>query len=176
MLQQALGHLVDIWAEDKRKYKNDSDDTLVKKCQRLLPLCADLPDFGGRSSLGRTSRLFGLVIYEDVMQLLRDLPQTPPILTLDDERQRRRLFGQILEALRSNQTGLTPPPPLKVTEIFAAASSVNFEEWLRMARNNIALDVVAKIIGRKPSYFIKILKELRAEADLLEVTPLKPVI
>lgn len=176
LLQQALSHLVDIWTDDQRKHMNDSDDTLVLKCQRLLPMCADLPDVSGKSVLGRTSRLFGLVVYDDVMLLLRDLPQTPRILTDDDEKQRKQLFNRILEALQSNQTGLTPPPPLRVTEIFVTAAHSNFKDWLTMARNDIALDVVAKITGRKPSYFLKTLKELRAEAAPLKITPLKPVL
>jgi len=176
LLQQALSHLVDIWTDDQRNHANDSDDTLVRKCQRLLPMCADLPDVSGRSALGRTSRLFGLVVYEDVMRLLRDLPQTPQILTDDEKKQRKQLFNQLLKALQSNQTGLTPPPPLRITEIFAAAAKANFEDWLTMARNDIALDVVAKIIGRRPSYFLKTLKELRAEAAPLKITPLKSVL
>lgn len=176
LLQQALSHLVDIWTEDQRTHKKDSDDTLVKKCQRLVPLCADLPDLKGRSALGRTSRLFGLVVYEDTMHLLRDLPPTPQILTLDDKALRKELFCRILESLQSNQTGLMPPPSLRVNEIFTAAAQVNFEDWLQIARNDIALDVVAKITGRKPSYFIRNLKKLRAEAAPLEVTPLKPTL
>jgi hypothetical protein len=86
------------------------------------------------------------------------------------------LFHGICEALQSNQTGLTPPPPLGVIQIFAAAAQVNFQDWLQMARNEIALDIVAKITRRKPSYFLRTLKKLRHEADPLEVTPLKPAL
>jgi hypothetical protein len=141
-----------------------------------VPVCADLPDLRGRSGLGRTSRLLGLVVYEDVMWLLRDLPPTPQILTGDDEKRRKKLFHGTLQALQSKQTGLTPPPSSRVTEIFAAAAQVNFKDWLLMARYDIALDVVAKITGRKPSYFIRTLKELRTEVDPLELTPLKSVL
>jgi hypothetical protein len=176
LLQQALGRVHDIWTDDQRKHNNDPNDTLVKKCQRLLPLCADLPDLKGKSALGRTSRLFGLVVYEDVMLLLHDLPQAPRISTADNERRRTEFFTRILEALRSNCTGLTPPPPLKVTDIFAAAATVNFNDWLTMSRSNIALDVVSKTIGQNPNYFRANLKDLRLDADGLKLTPLKPVL
>lgn len=176
LLQQALGYLVDIWTEDQRSHKEDSQDTLVKKCQRLLPLCADLPDLRGRSALGNTSRLFALVVYEDVKFLLRDLPPTPNILTNYDRKLRLGLFSRILNALQSNQSGLKPSPPPCVTEVFASAAQTNFEDWLQMSRSNIALDVVAKTTGQSPDYFLRTLKKLRAEADPLEISPLKPVL
>ena len=176
LLQQALGHLVDIWTEDQRTHKRDVDDTLVKKCQRVLPMCADLPDLRGRSALGNTSRLFSLVVYEDVKLLLQNLPPTPNILTNDHRKQRLELFFRILNALQRHQTGLTPLPPLCVADVFASAAQTNFEDWLQMSRSDIALDVVAKTTGQRPDYFVRTLKKLRAEADLLEVTPLKPVL
>jgi len=170
LTQQALSYFVDVWTEDQRTHKNDSSDTIVIKCQRLLPRCADLPNLRGRSNLGRTSHLFGLVIYEDAYRLLHDLPR----LGRYEMSEREGVFFEILADLKSDR--IKPRPPECIIEPFFAASKEKFANWKRMSRNNIALEIVAKVMGCKPAYFLRTLKKLHAEASTLAITPLKAVL
>ena len=174
ILQQALSHVLDLWVQDK----GSPEDTLVVKCQRLLPLLSQLPDLRGKSSLGETSQLFGLVLYDDVRALLKELPPTVRLdnLTEDDVRRRRSLFSGVLSALRTDTTGLSPPPSPVLQDIFSVAAQSDYKEWMNMSRTQIALDVVAKVIAQTPDYFLHSVKKLRQQARALGTTALKPTV
>jgi hypothetical protein len=174
ILQQALSQLLDLWVQDK----GGPEDILVVKCQRLLPLLNQLPDLRGKSSLGETSRLFGLVLYDDVRALLKELPPTVrrDNLTEDDVKRRRSLFSSVLSALRTDTTGLYPPPSPVLQDIFSVAAKSDYKEWMTKSRTEIALEIVVKVIEQTPDYFLHSVKKLRQQALTIGTTALKPTI
>ena len=163
LLQQALSHLLDIWIEDNKKVPND---TLVKKCQRLLPLLSSLPDLRGKSVRGKTSQIFGLVLYQDAKILLQRLPRgTAQTLIEDDKKRRERFFSNILTALQAGDTGLSSPPSPILIEAFRKAAENNFADWMRLSRTQIAGEIAAKAVGQSADYFIHSVKRLRNRAQ-----------
>ena len=163
LLQQALSHLVDLWVQDKVGPK----DTIVTKCQRLLPLLSSLPDLRGKSALGKTSLLLGLVVYDDAKTLLQKLPRAKQTLIEDDKSQRKRVFSSIMLDLQAGNTGLSPPPSSILTDAFRIAAKNDYMDWMLLSRTGIALDIVAKAIGQTPDYFLHSVKKLRDRAEMV---------
>ena len=175
LLQQALGYLVDIWVQDSKLHLGSADDTLVKKCQRLLPSMSSLPVIRGKSAHGMTFKLCGLVVFDDVRVLLRGLPRTKrqDNLSTDEIARRKRFFSKVLFALENNTTHISPPPPTIIKDLFSVASANGYEDWLRLSRTEIALDLAGQATGQTSDYFLHSISRLRIQARGLAVTPLK---
>jgi len=151
-------------------------DTLITKCQRLLPRLSSLPNLRGKSALGRTSQLFGLVLYEDARTLLKKLPKgvgESQALTEKDIDQRKKFFSMILEDLKAGNTMLSPAPSPVLLDIFGKAAENDYMDWMRLSRTDIALDIVTKVIKQTPDYFLHSVKRLRNQALRLKFKPLK---
>ena len=177
LLQQGLGFLVDLWNEDTKRHRDDSEDTLAEKCQRLLPSLSNLPDRRGKSALGETSRLFGLVVFDDVRALLKGLPRVRQgNLTEDDVTQRKQFFSGVLSGLMNNATGISPPPPAVVKDRFAEAAASDYEAWKQLSRTQIALDVAARVMKQTPDYLAHSISQLRKKASGRGIKPLKPTL
>jgi hypothetical protein len=131
-------------------------------------LLSSLPDLRGKSALGTTSRLFGLVLYDDARKLLKKLPRKKAIPVVDDKKQREKFFSSILADLQAGNTGLSPSPSSILTDIFCEAAKNDYMDWMLLSRTEIALDIVANAIGQTPDYFLHSVKELRGIAKTVQ--------
>jgi len=164
LLEQALGRMVDLWNEDLIRHPTDF---LPARCQRLLPSLTYLPDMRGKSAHGETSRLFLLVVYKDVLQLLDPFPRIIQFLTEDDLQQRERTLQKLRRSLPQDIV-----PVIKT--IFHDASDQDYEHWLRLStRDEVALEITVRVAGRyghklTTEYFRRLIPQLEAKAQRLD--------
>lgn len=174
LLALAISHLDESWWRD---YQKRPRDTLAARVQRRLPSLRVLPNQRGRSVLGTSYRLLFFMVYEEAYRRLKALPPTRGEHLTERTRQRReRIFREVfcdLPQVEDPQLARRLFHPV-TGEIFFKISSTEYEGWLFLTKQEIALEIAVRAIkaspgmSMTPEYLRRILPTLRKEARALD--------